>query len=61
MNGYASFNEVFFTDAKVEPENTWRVAVPMTSNLKAVRNGQHSSPIPWFWSEKSDAEVTQRY
>jgi hypothetical protein len=34
-----------------------QVAVPMTSNLKAVQNGQHSSPISLVWSEKSCVEV----
>jgi len=30
----------------------WQVAVPMTSNPKAVQNGQHASPVSFaFGSE----------
>jgi len=39
-------------------DNTWQVAPPMTSNPKAVQNGQRSSPNSFhFGAEKSYAEV----
>jgi hypothetical protein len=43
-------------------DNTWQVAVPMTSNPKAVHNGQYSSSIPLHYgtkilSKSQDSEI----
>jgi hypothetical protein len=63
MNGYASFNQVFFTDAKVEPEflvsdvgNGWAVT---TTTLMHERRGATRSAAGQFPPTSRAASMTR--
>lgn len=60
MNGHASFNEIFFTDAKIAPEfmlnkegNGWKVAMTTLAHERRLSDGLRS----WGRGEKGQGRI----